>query len=54
MARDAVQRGWIAPVDGLDEAIARMEAARDRTTRWKYLDTVAMKHAGVTFGRAAR
>ena len=49
MAKDAAARGWIAPVAGIDEAIAKMEAARDRTTAWKYLDTVAWKHAGVTF-----
>ncbi len=54
MAKDAVARGWIAPIDGLDAAIAKMEAARDRTTAWKYLDAVAIKHAGMGFGRAIR
>lgn len=50
LAKDAVARGWTGPIPGLDAAIAKMEAARDRTTKWSSADVIGWKHAGVPFG----
>lgn len=49
-AQDAVRRGWIAPIDNLDLAIARMETDRSATTNWRYAGILDWKHAGVPFG----
>ncbi|WBX85057.1 hypothetical protein [Sphingosinicella microcystinivorans] len=49
MAKDAAARGWMPAVPGVDEAIAKMDAARAATTAWKYPDILAWKHAGVAF-----
>ncbi|WBX85056.1 hypothetical protein [Sphingosinicella microcystinivorans] len=53
MAKDAAARGWMSAVPGVDEAIAKIEAARAATTAWKYPDILAWKHAGVNFDVAA-
>lgn len=49
MAKDAEQRGWIAPVEGVSMAIERMEAARAVKAPTKDLSVVGWKHAGVNF-----
>jgi len=49
LAQDAVRRGWMSPVAGLDDAVTKMEAARAATTSWVYKDIVAWKHAGTAF-----
>lgn len=49
-AQDAARRGWIAPIDNLDQAIARMESDRSATTNWRYSNILEWKHAGVPFG----
>jgi len=49
MAKDAVSQGWMAPVAGLDDALAKMEAARAATTSWSSTGSVGWKHAGTTF-----
>ena len=48
-AADAVRRGWMEPVPGLDEAIRRTERARDATRSWKYAAIIGWKHGGRTF-----
>ncbi len=49
MAQDAVARGWIAPIDGLDSAISKFETARSKTRRWKWSDITSWKHASLPF-----
>ncbi len=49
MAKDAVTRGWIAPIAGLDDAIAKTEAARAATTNWIWSDISDWKHSGTNF-----
>lgn len=48
-AQDAVKRGWMAPIAGLDDAVTRMEAARSATTSWVSTGAVDWKHSGVPF-----
>jgi hypothetical protein len=50
MAKDAVSRGWMADVPGLDTAIKRTDAARDATAKWRYANAIRWKHAAVPFG----
>lgn len=49
--RLAKAAGVIVP--GLDEAIAAMEDARDRTTKWVSTAQISVKHAGMPFGGVA-
>lgn len=49
LGENAVRRGWMPPLRGLDAAIKRAEQARDRTAKWKYAGIVSMKHAGIPF-----
>lgn len=49
LAQDAVKRGWLAPVAGLDDAVAKTEAARAKTTKWANTATIGWKHGAVNF-----
>jgi len=49
LAQDAVRRGWMEPISGLDEAITKMDAARAATTSWVSTDAIRWKHSGVPF-----
>ncbi len=49
LAQDAVRRGWMPSVAGLDDAVAKMEAARGATTSWVYRDIIDWKHAATAF-----
>ncbi len=49
MAQDAVARGWISPIAGLDAAITKMETARAATSNWKWTDITSWKHSGMSF-----
>ena len=49
LAQDAVKRGWMGAVPGIDEAIAKMEAARGKTAPNKDTSALAWKHAAVNF-----
>lgn len=49
LAEDAVRRGWLPPVKGLDAGIARTRQAIARTTDWKSRNTLQLKHGAVSF-----
>ncbi|MBB4632014.1 hypothetical protein [Sphingosinicella soli] len=49
LAQDAVKRGWLAAVPGLDDAISKIETARAKTAPNKDLGVVGWKHAAVNF-----
>ncbi|MFD0848222.1 hypothetical protein [Sphingosinicella xenopeptidilytica] len=52
MAQDAVARGWISPVDDLDEAVDAILAARAVAPPDKDLGVVSWKHSQIDFGSA--
>ncbi|MBB4632012.1 hypothetical protein [Sphingosinicella soli] len=49
LARDALSRGWIARVGGLEDAISRTERARDATRVWRYVGILSWKHSAIDF-----
>lgn len=49
LAKDAVSRGWMSAVPGLDDAILKMEAARSKAAPTKDTGVVGWKHAAVNF-----
>lgn len=49
LAKDAVSRGWMSAVPGLDDAILKMEAARSKAAPTNDTGVVGWKHAGVNF-----
>lgn len=48
-ARDAIQRGWLSPLPGLDAAISKAEAARKATTKFVDASVLSWKHGSVPF-----
>ncbi|MEK6553928.1 MAG: hypothetical protein AABZ31_01710, partial [Bdellovibrionota bacterium] len=49
LAKDAVTRGWIEPLPGLDAAISNAESNRAATTGFVDSSVLSWKHAGVNF-----
>ena len=51
-AQDAVSRGWISDIPGLDDAVDIMWTDRGATSSWIYTAIIAWKHGGIDFTTA--